>query len=365
MAHVARVRYRAFHMLRRIVKGSGLAERVRAVWRHDAEQAMKPLRADLRRLQHEVERLSAALADVSQRAARGDQLAAQIKHVMEADSRDRERLAAVDAVLGERRIAAHVRDAVAAATIATEPYHHVVVDNLFPDDVYRLLIEALPPVEFFTQRDPVKQDLPLPIEFGPALSVRVWNFVDEVIAQRIVRPAIVDKFDVPLQMHYAEVFGPEFRDRARALPQATSGGRLMLRRPGYHLDPHRDPKRSLVTCLLYLARPNDSDVHGTQIFRVEDDIEAGYKQTYYPGQDGRRCELVRVVPFRANSMLAFLNARGAHGASIPADAPASLERYTYQFYVAPRSDLLSELIRDLPKERRAMWRNKARVDAII
>jgi hypothetical protein len=40
----------------------------------------------------------------------------------------------------------------------------------------------------------------------------------------------------------------------------------MPRRPGYHLEPHRDPKRSLLTCLLYLARPGDSDAQGTQLF---------------------------------------------------------------------------------------------------
>ena len=60
----------------------------------------------------------------------------------------------------------------------------------------------------------------------------------------------------------------------------------MLRRPGYYLGPHRDPKRAMLTCLLYLAREGDSEAHGTQIFRVRDDGEASYKQTYYPEDEG-------------------------------------------------------------------------------
>lgn len=345
-------------MLIDLAKRSRLAQRLRAAWRHDVEEETKPLRNEIRRLTREVERLSTLLTETAERATRGDQIAAQVKHVLQANGR--ESLDQLASVLDEPRIAAHVREAVASATVCSDPFEHIVVDRVLPDDVYRLLLEALPPVAFFGQRDPIRQDLPLPIEFGPPLPVRVWNFVEDVIAQGILRPAVIEKFHAPLQAHYDTIFGPEFRARANELPQAISGGRLMLRRPGYHLSPHRDPKRSVVTCLLYLAREGDSETYGTQIFRVHDDVEAGYKQTYYPEQDGKRCELVRVVPFRANSMLAFLNSRGAHGATIPPDAPATIERYTYQFYVAPRTDMLTALIKQLPPAKRAMWQNKNR-----
>jgi hypothetical protein len=117
----------------------------------------------------------------------------------------------------------------------------------------------------------------------------------------------------------------------------------------------------MLTCLMYLAREGDSEAHGTQIFRVHGDGEATYKTTYYPEEEGRTCELVKMVPFRANTMLVSLNSQGAHGATIPGDAPADLERYTYQFYVAPHNEALSALIKSLPPGQRAMWRNKAQV----
>ena len=50
-------------------------------------------------------------------------------------------------------------------------------------------------------------------------------------------------------------------------------------------------------------------------------------------------------------MLVSLNSTGAHGATIPADAPADLERYTYQFYVAPLNEALAALIKSLPPRR--------------
>src|SRR4030095_9323156 len=98
-------------MLVNLLKRSRVAARLRAAWRHDVEQDTKPLRHDIVRLQREVERLSALVTDTAERAARADQIAAQAKHVLEANSRDRQRLAQLDAMLNEERIAAHVRDA--------------------------------------------------------------------------------------------------------------------------------------------------------------------------------------------------------------------------------------------------------------
>ena len=346
-------------MLTRLLKQTGLANRLRGAWRHEAEEALQPVRKELRRLVRDVEALRAQLQDVSTRAERGDRLSTQLRLLLELDEQQREQVAALPALLDERQIEAHVRRAIAAADMRSDPFDHIVVEQLLPPAVYELLVAAIPPAVFFHDRDLIKQNLALPITFGPALTTAVWNFVDLVLARRVIQPAVAEKFHEPLQRHYDTVFGPSFRAKANALPQLPEGGRLMLRRPGYDLGPHRDPKRSMMTCLMYLARPGDSEAHGTKLFRVIDDREAPYKQTYYPEGDGRTCELSTVVPFRPNTMLVFLNARGAHGATIPADAGDQLERYTYQFYVAPENEALGALIRELPRERRAMWQNKS------
>jgi hypothetical protein len=338
-----------------------ILDRVRGVFRHDVEQAMKPLRKELRRLSGEVDRLEATLTETAARAARADRHAAQMKWTLTLDAAHRDRLTRLDQILDQQRIAAHVEAAVAAAALHLDPFPHVVVDRVLPDDVYRLLLEAIPPAPFFTDADRVKQDLVIPMDFGPALHVRVWTFVDEVIARKAIQPAVLRKFHAPLQEYYETIFGGAFRDAANALPQLPSGGRLMLRRPGYELGPHRDPKRSLLTCLLYLARPGDDESHGTRLFRVVGDSEAHYKQTYYPEREGHRCELVSVVPFKANSMLVFLNSHGAHGAGIPDSAPETTERCSYQFYVAPENAALAALIKSLPPERRGKWKNRNRV----
>ena len=348
-------------MLSNLLRRSRLAARLRSAWRHEADEALKPVRKDVRRLAAEIEELRATLQQTAIRAARGDRGSAQIRSVMELNEAQQDRLVDVAALLDEPQLRAHISHAISAAELRSEPFEHIVVDPLLPPAVYDLLIAAIPPAVFFDDHDPIKPNLVFPFTFGPTLSTEVWNAVDTMIARRCIQPAVLEKFHQPLQGHYDTVFGPAFRDQAHALPKLSAGGRLMLRRPGYHLAAHRDPKRSMLTCLFYLARPGDNERHGTQLFRVTNDREASYKQTYYPGADGGTCELATVVPFRPNTMLVFLNAHGAHGATIPADAGEDLERYSYQFYVAPENAALGALIRQLPQDRRTMWQNKNKV----
>ncbi len=349
-----------------IAKRTGLVDYLRSAVKRDAREALKPVQHDLGALQGQLAAIQkqllhveTTLVELTERSARGERIALQAKSVLRLDSAHRDLVAQLDTLLDEAAIGGHVRQAIAAAPLHTDPYPHIVVEELFPAAFYKLLRKAIPPPAFFGDQDPIKQNLRMPLEFGPALSVRVLNFVDQVIAQLVIQPAVIEKFREPLQRHYDVIFGPGFRERANEMSQSVSAGRVMLRRPGYHLSAHRDPKRSMVTCLMYFASPKDSDAYGTDIFRVLDDREATYTQTYYPEEDGSTCELVKRVPFRPNTMLVFLNSAGAHGATIPADAPATLERYSYQCYIGPSQDALSELIKDLPPERQAMWRSKS------
>ena len=316
------------------------------------------LRRQLRAVSDQLERLDKKVSELAEQAATAERVAWQVRFTMRFDESRRDELARLDS-LDQQPLLAHVQRAIAAAPLQIDPFPHIVVEDLFPGDFYKLLRKAIPPPVFFDDRDPIKQNLKIPMPFGPTLSMRALDLLENVIARQAMCPAVVQKFREPLQAHYATIFGADQRARANGLAQSLSNGRVMLRRPGYQLSPHRDPKRSLVTCLLYLAGAKDSDEYGTHIYRVIDDRESGYTQTYYPEQNGSRCELVKTVPYRSNTMLVFLNATGgAHGASIPVDAPAALERYTYQFYIGPAGEELAALIADLPPERQALWRSK-------
>lgn len=341
-------------MLRGLTRGLRDLAGGRAVWRRDVDQSAELLRKEIRELQQSVSRLAGAQQSVFDRAARMERDAAQIKIALGLNERERHDIEILDTRLDRARVAAHMESVVKRADLVMDPFPHIVVDRMWPKEIYQLILKAIPPEPFFPEKDPIKQNIRIPMDFAPIFSARVWEFVDQMSRDSLV-PQVLKKFRDPLNAHYDTIFGEAFRDRARKLPQAVSGGRLMLRRPGYHLDPHRDPKRAWLTCLMYFARPGDSEAWGTQVFKVTDDQEAPYTQTYYPTQSGGTVELVKLVPFQPNTALIFLNSGGAHGVDIPADAPADLERFTFQFYIGPGSQELDALIRELPPERRARW----------
>ena len=261
-------------------------------------------------------------------------------------------LEALPEQLDVERIGAHVCRAIAGAPLHDDPFPHIVVEPWLPRDVYDMIIRAIPPAVFFAHRDQSRQQLPVPFKIAPAYSHQMWRFVARDIVSGMLERALTERL-LPMMREYVRSFCPEMPDDVD-LSLRASQGRIMLRRPGYVIPPHRDPKWGFVTCLAYLARPGDNETYGTQLYRVRDDREAPSGHPYY--LDEPQCELVKAVPFRANSMLVFLNSTGAHGASIPTDAqPPTLERYLYQFRLGPTHRAISELLARMPEERRTLW----------
>ncbi len=252
-------------------------------------------------------------------------------------------------------VKAHIVSALAEAEVVTEPTTYMVVSEVLPPEVYELLSAAIPPIDLFPDRDPVKRDFEMSaLGDAPPLTKLMWRLFDERIVSSIVAPLVFDRFHSAIVNHYAETGGEAFGRQAAAIPHRAFAGRIQLRRPGYHLKPHLDPKRVVVTGLFYFPRPGDTDDYGTQLFTVDRPFVATGMATFFPESAGASCALATVVPYRPNSMLVFVNSRAAHGATLPPGATLD-ERYTYQFYVKPIDKDLKKLLRDLPADARAAW----------
>lgn len=331
-------------MLGRIVYSrlrQALLPDLRRAWSKDVDASVKTLQRELSQMHAELTALRQA----------HDALA--VKEWLQ--SRE-PLLATIDARLQIQPIREHILNAVDRAPVSTDPTTHAVIDNILPPDLYDLVNAAIPPAELFPSRDPVKQDFHIDehLATAPALTQRVWRFFDEDIVAGILAPALHHRFHAAVVDHYAETASGDFGERAAAIPHRGFAGRLHLRRPGYHLKPHLDPKRVVITGLIYFARPGDSEAYGTQLFRVGKPFTSSTMGKFYPEDEGLPVELARTVPFRPNTLLAFVNSKAAHGATLPVDASLR-ERYAYQFYVKPRDGDLKKLLLELPPESRTNW----------
>lgn len=297
--------------------------------------------------------LSAATQKLDELALRERQLRAVQRADGRLDSRERE----LDAILNPEAISAHVRAALASATLKEDPFPYAVVDDLFPDAFFDALVRGLPPAELFADRAINRQQLTVPFDVAPRYGRRVWAFMADTVAAEIIAPAMLEKFAPQISAWLRLNFPVLGENPLARIPMRCSDGRIMLRRPGYYIRPHRDPKWGFLTCLLYLKRPSDDEAWGTEVLRVTGDEEARGAQPHWI--DEARCEVVERVAFRRNRALMFLNSVGAHTARIPDDAqPADLERYTYQFRVGAERETIQYLLANMPDERRVFWEGK-------
>lgn len=344
-------------LLQRLLTRSGILPVLRSQWRADQASAADKLEKRLEKQLGEVTRLSSELADrmrelepllnsnSGERIKQVSQEMRVLRATMMLDVAERRRGGHDPRVFDTGHVGVHVERAIAAAPLQTDPSVHILVNNLVPPDTYQAILDGIPPRVFFSQRDDQKQNLKLSmLDVAPAWTFETLSFLENTLIPRLMVPTLLRRFELPIREFYLREYGSERGPAFAALPHEATGGRLMLRRPGYHLDPHLDPKRVVFTCLLYFARPGDSEGFGTTFFRMNGTPNIDRTSTFYPQTQGIRCDPVKMVPFKPNSAVAFLNWGGAHGADIPKDAPKDTERYSYQFYVSPEPTALTALV---------------------
>lgn len=296
-----------------------------------------------RQVQEELRALRETVAGLVRRES---QLRAVLRRNAELDGE----IPRLERIVANPDLEAHVQRAVAAAELKTHPFPFAIVDDLLPQDCYDALLEGIPPEELFSDQPFNKQELHVPLVLAPEFSSRIWRFFSDVVIERYVAAAVLEKFDAPLD----EFIGRHWPGVSwRSLKRKVSNSRLMLRGRGYTIPPHRDPKWGFIICLLYLARPGDSERWGTQFYSVERDDEARSVTPHWIAPE--RCRLVEDVAYRANRLVVFLNSDGAHGATIPDDAPDELRRYAFQFRIGPNASAMDRLLAMLPEDKRELW----------
>ena len=273
----------------------------------------------------------------------------QFQAVYKGDSRPTRALDRALKRIGDARVPAHVRAVVAAAPLESDPCPYVVLDDLLTDDVYDTMVAAIPPPLFFEHLTVTRQDLKVPFEFVPRYQQEVWQAFQTRVVMKALVPALSDKFQDSLDLLVRNQWPgvvDSMTDAGISLQSAAA--RVMRRRPGYEIKPHRDPHWTFLTCILYLTKRDDRQLYGTQLCRLQHEQEFPTHSPFWVPEDD--VEVVREVPGRPNSAVVFLNSTGAHRASIPADAPPETDRYIYQVQLGPERAVRDALTARLPAD---------------
>ena len=170
---------------------------------------------------------------------------------------------------GNRRLAAErLRDfivtSVDAATASDTPFYHLVLDRVFPDDVYAAMLANMPDATDYRPmhgrskghdltdgtHTRVKIDVfPEYIRHLPPQKRAVWDIVGRALCSAAVRDAFIRRLKPALERR----FGPGYAKIGMyPIPVLTRDI------PGYLITPHTDTRWKGITVQLYL--PRDSSI---------------------------------------------------------------------------------------------------------
>lgn len=277
----------------------------------------------------------------------------QCQEVLRADAKYAARLQTLSDKLIGPQVVAHVRAAVERTPLELDPFPHVVIDDLLPDDVYSEVVSAMPDAVFFKRENVSRQEMQVPFTFAPAYSQMVWDFFYEQAIEKALMPALVARFEPALDTFVARYWPALGTWAGAGIDMQVTNSRLLLRRPGYEIKPHRDPRWAFFTSIIYLQKRGTQHQYGTQLYRMKQEREASHNSPFWSDYD--ECELVKDVPASRNRALAFMNHTGLHAASVPADAPADLQRFIYQVQMGPGPETRQRLTETLSPAMRPAW----------
>jgi len=180
----------------------------------------------------------------------------------------------VELTAGNRKLAIErLRDflvaSVETATASDTPFYHLVLDRVFPDDVYAAILANMPEAVDYRPmhgrskghdladgtHTRVKIDLfPEYIRHLPPQKRAVWDLVGRALCSRQVRDAFVRRLAPGLERR----FGPDYA-KVGMFPIPV----LTRDIPGYLITPHTDTRWKGITVQLYLPRDRSITHIGT------------------------------------------------------------------------------------------------------
>ena len=198
----------------------------------------------------------------------------------------------------------HFVNRLRAANVLLDPYPHFCLDNIFPDEYYRTLLENLPAstsyenlyevttlkLDHFRHRDQRDMNEGWTDSF-PSEQREFWDSFDSWFLGDEMAQAVLQTFPDQMRARFGEQW-----------PPVSVESQLIRHRPGDFLGPHSDLHTKLVVLLVYLA-PDESTAHlGTSLYRPKDPGFTCPNSTHYPFEDFTR---VKTAPYKPNSLLAF------------------------------------------------------------
>lgn len=194
----------------------------------------------------------------------------------------------------------HFIDRLRTAGVQPDPFPHYYLEEVFPNDYYRNLLQHLPASDVYENLYEVT-DLKL-----DHFRHRDQRDMNEGWTERLPpdRKLFWDSFNEWfLGPELAHAVLESFSSQRASWPEVSVESQFICHRPGYFLGPHSDLYTKLVVLLIYLAPDHSVEHLGTSLYRPKDPSFTCPDSKHYSFEDFIR---VKTAPYRPNSLLAFM-----------------------------------------------------------
>jgi hypothetical protein len=202
------------------------------------------------------------------------------------------------------RVLTHMVSAVQRAEPCHEPYSHVYVENVFPDEVYDRILSGLPDPAYYTPLNLEQWSRPdgtstrdrfflaeKNIALLPDERAQLWRALTWVMSHPSLQKALFAKLAADLSLRFG--IPPEQVTGIETFPRM-----LLLRdTEQYRIKPHPDGLETIVTMGFYLPADQSQVDLGTSVYVRRSVGEAVRSMS--------RFREVKRFPFRPNSAYAF------------------------------------------------------------
>lgn len=201
----------------------------------------------------------------------------------------------------------HITEKIKTATIETCPYHHIVIDNFFPDNFYQLLLKNSIPKENMTSIGEVQRvekrgegvyhnaryicNIKSKMAFLGEDIRLFWENLAKYMHNHFIT-LIMQKFQVSIKPYGSELLYVEDKTN-------------------YNLGPHTDKKSKVLTCLIYLPEDNSMIKYGTSLYTPKD---KNFSCPGGPHYSNEGFDIFKTIEFLPNRMFSFVKGdKSFHG----------------------------------------------------
>ncbi|MFZ5723011.1 MAG: hypothetical protein ACOY33_05060 [Pseudomonadota bacterium] len=204
-----------------------------------------------------------------------------------------------------REVEEHVKYRIANTSVREYPYPHFFVENVFPEEYYRQILDLWPGVEYFRSIAETGRTTGYKERF--IISLLELDRQDEAWAARRFWKEFSSWFCGPTFLQFLVTHYQPWILRGRKLPQQISisaDGLLVQDHTNYAIGPHTDAVHRLVSTLFYCPADESQRHLGTSVYVPQgNDIPREISGSHHPRD---RFFKVETMPFIPNSMFGFV-----------------------------------------------------------